>query len=53
MILEVCNPQEASRVLSGDLLAGYLLPAKSWCIKKMKQQNWYAKTNHVDQHDES
>ncbi|ARF16703.1 DUF302 domain-containing protein [Sporosarcina sp. P3] len=27
-ILEVCNPQEANRVLSEDLLVGYFLPCK-------------------------
>jgi len=27
-ILEVCNPHEANRVLSEDLLAGYFLPCK-------------------------
>ncbi|AMX85229.1 hypothetical protein GS3922_05505 [Geobacillus subterraneus] len=28
VILEVCNPQEAARVLSENLLAGYFLPCK-------------------------
>lgn len=28
MILEICNPQEAARVLSENLLAGYFLPCK-------------------------
>ncbi|MDN7229402.1 DUF302 domain-containing protein [Planococcus sp. N064] len=27
-ILEVCNPQEANRVLSEDLMVGYFLPCK-------------------------
>lgn len=27
-ILEVCNPEEANRVLSEDLMAGYFLPCK-------------------------
>lgn len=27
-VLEVCNPQEANRVLSEDLLVGYFLPCK-------------------------
>lgn len=27
-VLEVCNPQEANRVLSEDLLIGYFLPCK-------------------------
>lgn len=27
-ILEVCNPEEANRVLSEDLLVGYFLPCK-------------------------
>lgn len=28
MILEICNPQEAARVLSENLLAGYFLSCK-------------------------
>ncbi|ARP43103.1 hypothetical protein GTHT12_01568 [Geobacillus thermodenitrificans] len=28
VILEVCNPQEAARVLSENLLVGYFLPCK-------------------------
>lgn len=27
-VLEVCNPKEAQRVLSGNLLVGYFLPCK-------------------------
>jgi uncharacterized protein (DUF302 family) len=28
VVLEVCNPAEASRVVSGNVLAGYFLPCK-------------------------